>query len=472
MFPWQRFASDPIKQNQIALRDPQGEVFTWRQLFEQISQYAKLLQYHGVQPNSGVALCGKNELELLLLYLATIQIGARVFPLNPAFPVEKIQQYCRAADIEFYYAPHALLLRDCQAISLTVNVQVEQVEPEVRSDCENFFIPATMTLTSGSSGVPKAVVHHLQAHLDNAKGVCELMQFDANASWLLSLPLYHVSGQGILWRWLRAGAVLHFPQADFYASVGQATHVSLVPTQLQRLLSYWQENMILDSSLKTQHILLGGAQIPTSLTAQLAKWGVQSYSGYGMTEMASTVFAKRSDDKMGVGQPLCGREYRLVEGEIWLKGAGLALGYWQQGTILPLTNKQGWFATKDKGIWRDNELVILGRIDNMFISGGENIQPEEIERIIQQWQYVKQVFVLPKADIEFGQRPVAFIEFSVPFSDALVEALTLWLADKLEKFKHPVAYFPLNTQQLQQGAIKISRTRLKLALQDLLGTHE
>ncbi|EJS91397.1 O-succinylbenzoic acid--CoA ligase, partial [Pasteurella multocida subsp. multocida str. Anand1_cattle] len=76
---------------------------------------------------------------------------------------------------------HALLLRDCQAISLTVNVQVEQVEPEVRSDCENFFIPATMTLTSGSSGVPKAVVHHLQAHLDNAKGVCELMQFDANA---------------------------------------------------------------------------------------------------------------------------------------------------------------------------------------------------------------------------------------------------------------------------------------------------
>ncbi|EJS91394.1 O-succinylbenzoic acid--CoA ligase, partial [Pasteurella multocida subsp. multocida str. Anand1_cattle] len=77
-----------------------------------------------------------------------------------------------------------------------------------------------------------------------------------------------------------------------------------VPTQLQRLLSYWQENTILDSLLKTQHILLGGAQIPTALTAQLAKWGVQSYSGYGMTEMASTVFAKRSDDKMGVGQPL------------------------------------------------------------------------------------------------------------------------------------------------------------------------
>ncbi|MGC6405729.1 o-succinylbenzoate--CoA ligase [Bisgaard Taxon 45] len=472
MFPWQQFARDPNKRNQIALRDPQGEVFTWQQVSEQISHYAKLLQSHGVTSHSGVALCGKNDITILFLYLATIQLGARVLPLNPAFPVEKIQQYCVATDSQFYYTSDSLSLTGCQRILLDADVTAEQLEPEVRSDAEKFLIPATMTLTSGSSGMPKAAVHHLQAHLDNAKGVCELMQFDANASWLLSLPLYHVSGQGIVWRWLLAGAVLYFPQTDFYASVGQATHVSLVPTQLQRLLAYWQAHRISKETLKTRHILLGGAQIPTTLTSQLTKWGVQSYSGYGMTEMASTIFAKRSDEKIGVGRPLLGREYRLVEGEIWLKGAGLALGYWQNGEIVPFMNTQGWFATKDKGIWRDNELVILGRIDNMFISGGENIQPEEIERVIQQWQFVKQVFVLPKADPEFGQRPVAFIEFSQPFSDALVEALTLWLADKLEKFKHPVDYFPLHTQRLQQGAIKISRTTLKLVLQDLLGTHE
>ena len=119
----------------------------------------------------------------------------------------------------------------------------------------DFFRPATMTLTSGSTGLPKAVVHNVKAHLDNAKGVCELMKFDSAHSWLLSLPLYHVSGQGIVWRWLSCGAELHFPKTDFYASLLEATHVSLVPTQLQRLLDYLQKNPSI--SFATRHIFTG-----------------------------------------------------------------------------------------------------------------------------------------------------------------------------------------------------------------------
>ena len=84
--------------------------------------------------------------------------------------------------------------------------------------------------------------------------------------------------------------------------------------------------------------------------------------------------------------------------EVWLKGAGLAMGYWREGHIVPLTNAEGWFQTKDKAQWLDDELVIQGRLDNMFISGGENIQPEEIEKVIAQSDFVKQVFVLPKHD--------------------------------------------------------------------------
>ena len=72
----------------------------------------------------------------------------------------------------------------------------------------NFTKAATMTLTSGSTGLPKAVVHNISAHLANAEGVCALMNFGKDQSWLLSLPLYHVSGQGIVWRWLYAGATL------------------------------------------------------------------------------------------------------------------------------------------------------------------------------------------------------------------------------------------------------------------------
>ena len=107
-----------------------------------------------------------------------------------------------------------------------------------------------------------------------------------------------------------------------------------MPTQLQRWFDYLIEH---PQSTQTQAVLLGGTQIPVKLTQALNELGIRSYSGYGMTEMASTVFAKQSDGKVGVGQPLLGREFKLVNEEVWLKGAGLAMGYWREGHIVPLT---------------------------------------------------------------------------------------------------------------------------------------
>ena len=300
------------------------------------------------------------------------------------------------------------------------------------------------------------MVHNVSAHLANAEGVCALMNFGKDQSWLLSLPLYHVSGQGIVWRWLYAGATLVLPKEDFYQSIGEVSHVSLVPTQLQRWFDYLTEY---PQPIQTQAVLLGGTQIPVKLTQVLSELGIRSYSGYGMTEMASTVFAKQSDGKIGVGQPLLGREFKLVNEEVWLKGAGLAMGYWRDGRIDPLTNHEGWFQTKDKGQWLDDELVIQGRLDNMFISGGENIYPEEIEKVIAQSDLVKQIFVLPKHDEEFGHRPVAIVEFHTSFNESAVESLNVFLQGRLERFKQPVAYYEL-PQDLIQGAIKISRKAL------------
>ncbi|OOF43671.1 o-succinylbenzoate--CoA ligase [Rodentibacter rarus] len=445
-FPWQAFANDPQYCEKIALRSSQGDVFTWEEVGQKINQTVVFLQTRGITSESAVAFCGKNSESILFLYLATIQIGAKILGLNPAFPQEKIYALCDEYGIDGCFFDEDLV--DIPAGSSSAPLSYQDVD---------FLRPATMTLTSGSSGLPKAVVHHIQAHLDNARGVCQLMHFNAQQSWLLSLPLYHVSGQGIVWRWLLCGAELHFPQADFFASLLQASHVSLVPTQLQRLLDYLTQHP--QVSFKTKHILLGGAHTPVELTQVVRQYGITAYSGYGMTEMASTVFAKPSDNSPGVGQPLLGRDFQLVNEEIWLKGAGLALGYWKNGEMIPLTNAQGWLQTKDKGVWQNNELVIVGRLDNMFISGGENIQPEEIERVILQSHLVKQVWVLPKADREFGARPVAIVEFYEHFTESAVEKLRVFLQAHLARFKHPIAYYPLPLG-IRQGAIKISRKAL------------
>lgn len=440
-FPWQAFAQNSAYANQIALRNSQGDPFTWSELAEKINQVEAFLLQQGVTAQSAVAFCGKNSEQILFLYLAVIQLGAKILGINPAFPQEKVAELCQVYGLDFCY--------QTEDIRYLVTKALAQHET-------NFTRAATMTLTSGSTGLPKAVVHNVSAHLANAEGVCALMNFGKDQSWLLSLPLYHVSGQGIVWRWLYAGATLVLPKEDFYQSIGEVSHVSLVPTQLQRWFDYLIEH---PQPIQTQAVLLGGTQIPVKLTQALNELGIRSYSGYGMTEMASTAFAKQSDGKIGVGQPLLGREFKLMNEEVWLKGAGLAMGYWRDGCIEPLTNHEGWFQTKDKGQWLDNELVIQGRLDNMFISGGENIQPEEIEKVIAQSDLVKQVFVLPKHDEEFGHRPVAIVEFHTLFNESVVESLNVFLQGRLERFKQPIAYYELPTN-LIQGAIKISRKAL------------
>jgi O-succinylbenzoic acid--CoA ligase len=97
---------------------------------------------------------------------------------------------------------------------------------------------ASMTLTSGSTGLPKAAVHSCRAHLASAEGVLAMIPLASDDDWLLSLPLFHVSGQGILWRWLLAGARLTVGERQpLEQALRGCTHASLVPTQLWRLLN-------------------------------------------------------------------------------------------------------------------------------------------------------------------------------------------------------------------------------------------
>lgn len=444
--------------SRLALLDQQsGNQFTWSELAQQIEQRIQILADYGLTQGAGLALCGKNNLELLLFYLAGLQLNLRVMGINPAFHSQKIEQLC-----DYHHIDLVIYWKDEPA-----NLQFEPRSYGKKKFGNIPLVPLTITLTSGSTGMPKGAIHSIDAHLANAEGVCELMQINTQSKLLLSLPLYHVSGQGIVWRWLFAGAELHLPQQDFYQSLMLVSHTSLVPTQLFRFYQYLADQGY--PAFQLRHILLGGSHISPALTEKLQSLNITGYCGYGMTEMASTVFAKICDGKNGVGQLLKNREYCLENGEIWLRGRCLALGYWQQNAeqhfIQPLVNHQGWFASKDLGQWQQGEIKINGRLDNMFISGGENIQPEEIENLILQSEMVEQVFVLPKTDPEFGERPVAFIQFKEHFSQTAVEKLQCFLREKLERFKQPIAYYPL--QMDLQGNIKISRAVLLQQLKQL-----
>lgn len=439
-WPWRHWAKQ--QPDEPALIN-QGATISWSQLALQIDELATGFMQQGVRTGCGVALNARNSQPALLAYLALLQCGARVIPLNPHLPATHLASILPALNADFALSPEG------EPLAGMAPLQLFSVKGSPRHQWDDQQI-ATLTLTSGSSGQPKAAAHTFAAHLASASGVVDAMNFTRHDRWLLSLPLFHVSGQAIVWRWLLRGAGLVLADGlALHRALEHCTFASLVPTQLWRLLQQSQ----LPPRLRT--VLLGGAAIPQALTQQAEARGIACWCGYGMTETASTVAAKRADKRSGVGRALAGHQIQVTHGEVLLKSPALACGYWRNGDLLPLTDADGWFASKDGGRLEQGELMLTGRLDNQFFSAGEGIQPEEIESVLLSHPAVSQAFVVPREDQEFGQRPVALVAMT---AELPLTALAEWAKGRLAGFQRPVSWYPL--PELDSGGIKLSRQRL------------
>ncbi len=292
---------------------------------------------------------------------------------------------------------------------------------------------ATLLFTSGTTAEPKIAYHTLGNYFATSKSSQEFIPLTNTDKWHLSLPLHHVGGISILWRsyLAKSGVILS-------NSLKEATHLSLVPTQLYRL----KKEMPVLPNLKL--ILVGGAPCPKNLLE--APWPI--FPTYGMTEMSSQIATG--------GKLLKCAEVKIAEdGEILVKGKALFQGYFSLDKPLHLPlDKEGWFATKDLGKWSsDGLLEVIGRKDNLFISGGENIQPEEIEQALKNALDLEEAIVVPQEDAEWGARPVAFLR---PFIS--LEKVQTALESSLPKYKIPIKIYDL---PLEKG-LKPHRSELKI----------
>jgi len=439
-WPWHHWAALRGSDEALIL---EGQTLDWMTLCQRVDALAGGFHLQGVKAGDGVALRGKNSAQILLAWMALLQCGARVLPLNPQFPEAFLGDLLPDLTLSWGISlPDEIPVSDLPVL--------QWITAAPWQACWQPDRLASMTLTSGSSGLPKAAVHTCAAHLASAAGVLSALSYGAKDSWLLSLPLFHVSGQGIFWRWLQAGGRLVVKPGLALADALQGcTHASLVPTQLWRLLEQQQ-------AFTLREVLLGGATIPVALTEQATAAGLACWCGYGLTELASTVCAKPADGLPDVGTVLPGHQLKIVNGEIWLRSATLASGYWRGGGLVSLCNAEGWFPTRDLGVLNGDRLQIIGRADNLFFSGGEGIQPEIVEQIISRHPSIEQIFIVPMADVEFGQRPVAIVAAR---GEIDFQEMTLWLNDKLPRFQIPVHWYTLPERFKQEG-IKISRQKL------------
>ena len=261
---------------------------------------------------------------------------------------------------------------------------VPRVAPDVR----------TVIFTSGTTGEPKPVglteANHEASAIASAWG----LGVAPDDRWLCCLPLWHVGGLSILHRSAVYGttAVLHdgfsVPRVLDALSSGGVTLVSLVSTMLRRLvdagLSEWPA---------LRAALVGGGPIPADLVEWADAAGFPMRRTYGMTETCSQVV---TDDR-----PLLGVELRIGDGgEVLVRGPMVAPG---------AVGADGWLHTGDRGRLDGDRLVVEGRLDDVIVTGGENVAAREVEEVLLSHPGVVDAAVVGRPDPEWGEAVVAYV---------------------------------------------------------------
>lgn len=440
---------------------------SYRQYEEMVASVSARLEGMGLGAKGRIAVISNNSWQYVVLLLAVLRLGCVICPVSPRFPEKAILSVLRKIDCGIVIDPLHILaqtpLPDIRTIELDALFKEDSARGRdvtngvaVHLDAE-----ATIVLTSGTSGAPKAALHTLGNHYYSALGSNENIPVHPGDRWLLSLPLYHVGGLGIVFRMLLGRGILVIPQGkeriEDLVDRYKITHLSLVSTQLYRWLEEGVSEMA-TAGLKA--VLLGGGPVPPSLVRNAWQAGLPLHSTYGLTEMASQVTTTVPNDAperlLTSGRLLSHRELKIEAGEILVKGKTLFEGYVKGNQVALPVDKNGWLPTGDLGcLTQDGYLTFLGRRDNLFISGGENICPEEIEKCLCLLPRVSRAVVVPVEDKEFGFRPVAFIQAQ---ADRPVDkkTITAHLERHLPRFKIPEAFHPW-PQEEDENKLKTDR---------------
>lgn len=296
---------------------------------------------------------------------------------------------------------------------------------------DSFHLNPTQNIIFYTSGTiaPKACVLSLESLLINALGANSAILFQPGDIWGLCLPHFHVGGFSIFIRALLNGAQVEDADLKTTSSI---THLSLVPTQLQRM----EKNPY----PKLRYCMIGGSSILQDLVSQKYR-DFPLYLSYGMTEMGSVVAItdKITDPCDFRMKPLPYRDVQIRDGLISVGGDCLFEGYLQDDQI---QKAEKIFLTSDLGELSGGNLIVKGRKDRIFQSGGENISCDFIEKEISKLMGVKNIRIEAEQDSEYGMIPVAYIHLE----NRTVEDLQKELIALLPGLMRPRKYYPFQVK--------------------------
>jgi malonyl-CoA/methylmalonyl-CoA synthetase len=410
-----------------------GHDVSYGELEEGVGQLASLLTAKGVGVGDRVAAQTAKSPQAVMLYLATLQIGAVFLPLNPAYTAAEVGYFLKDAEPAMFVTDAVALARE--ALSLRPRMEVHDARPDDL---------AALVYTSGTTGRAKAAMLSHDNLASNALALQSAWGFTKGDVLLHALPIFHVHGlfvaihcallTGIPMLWLP-----RFDEDAVMAALPRATVMMGVPTFYSRLMA--DPRFTRQSAAHMRLFISGSAPLlESAFDAFAARTGLRILERYGMSEaqMITTNPLDGERSAGSVGFPLPGVRLRIAGGEetgvVEISGPSVASGYWRnpEKTAQALTT-DGFFITGDIGrLDTEGRLWLSGRANDLIISGGLNVYPKEIELVLDELPGVVESAVIGLPHADFGEAVVAVIAGSGDEAEIIRAA-----REQLAAFKAP-----------------------------------
>lgn len=448
--------------------------WTFAELNTEALEMAGKLAAQGVMKGSRVAVLSASHPEFVRFLYACLHVGCEVVMLNERLTAAELAYQIEDCAADFVFADDALAgkLPDVEPFLFSELVKAEAVDFTPEAEWETGRTLSIM-YTSGTTGYPKGVRQTAENHFSSAVSSALNLGITPDDTWLCTVPLYHISGFSILMRSLvyGMGVRLH-PKFDAAACAeelhnGTVTHMSVVGVTLERLL-HELESKGMSVSDRFRAMLAGGGPVPVSYIERAKRFGIDVLQTYGMTETSSQSTTLQPADaarKIGSsGKPLFLYQVKIdgateagEAGEILIRGPQVTPGYIGSFSERP-SQQDGWLHTGDIG-YLDAEgfLFVIDRRSDLIVSGGENVYPAEIEKVLAAHPAVQEAGVCGMKDDRWGEVPAAFVVLKSAVS---TDELHAFCKERLASYKLPKSFAIVDS--LPRNALnKLLRRTLK-----------
>ncbi|MHB8581238.1 MAG: o-succinylbenzoate--CoA ligase [Ignavibacteriaceae bacterium] len=445
--------SNNFSSNEYALHSASQSI-TYSDLENKILETVSHLKTLGISGNEYVGVLSNNSPGFVILIFSLWISGAIPILINNRLLENEIAELLSLSGCKRIFISNELESKySSSGIQKFIFPFDNLHEKNVIQSNINLDSTALIIFTSGSTGKPKGVEITFNNLVQSALTGNQYFAHQENDRWLASLPFYHVGGFSIIVRTFLFGATLLFPDSLDIKHLANAiknlhpTHASFVSTQLKRLIESGTE-----PNEELRQVLLGGGFIELSLieTAMDKGWNVAK--SFGATETCSFVSVLTTDQfskrRESAGKALPPNEILILDennnimppgetGEIVIKGNSVTKGYLNNPDETKKKFSNGFYYTGDYGFLDENGfLFVEARRNDLIITGGENVNPVEVENELLKHPLINEVSVFSLMEQEWGQIIAAALVIKNN-SDITLEEIKSYLNNKLASYKHP-----------------------------------